>query len=315
MVSQANVLISDEGLMLQSTTSLGSCKYNGEGYMCNALIINHPSHHTVENIQADGEVIAVFTNPTGKFLCVSSLFRVNPAESSSTHFFNSFVPYANATQTYTQVNLGENWSLAMMVPTNKGHFVYDGSMPWNCGQSSKWVVYKSMINMDSNTFAFLVKTIAPGSKPVQPLGSREVFYSDPDVSGGGIPSEHGDKKYMRFKLVGRAKNAIKPVESLPLKDNANKNNKNIADKIVDSITGGLQANGVLYYVSITLSIISVIIGLYAGYNMYYIGTYVIDFSQNLPGYIYSTMMYIYNNTLGRVIPFLFKKPEQPVLSD
>lgn len=316
MVAQANVMVSDEGLMLQSTTSLGSCKYNGEGYMCNALIINHPSHHTIENIQADGEVIAVFTNPTGAYLCVSSLFRVNPAESSSTHFFNSFIPYANPTQQYTAVNLGENWSLAMMVPSNKAHFVYDGSMPWNCKQKSKWVVYKSMINIDANTFALLVKTIAPGSRPVQPLGSREVFYNDPEVvSGGGGPAEHGDKKYMRFKLVGKAKDAVKPVESTALKENASKNTKNIADRIIESVTGGIQTNGTMYYVSIVLSIISVGVGIYAGMNMYYIGTYIIDFHQRLPGYLYDAFWYVvmfgYNTAMYFVLK-LTKKPEQSV---
>jgi carbonic anhydrase len=327
MVSQANVIVSDEGLMLQSTTSLGSCKYNGEGYMCNALVINHPSHHTIENIQADGEVIAVFTNPTGKYLCVSSLFRVNSAQTPSSHFFNSFIPYANASQQYTQVNLGDNWSLSMMVPPNKAHFVYDGSMPWNCTQYSKWVVYKSMINIDSNVFAFLVKTVSPGSRPVQPLGSREVFYNDPEVvKGGGGAIEAGGDKYMRFKLVGNIKSRVNPVQSTALKENANKNNKNIADRIIESVGGGLQTNGVMYYVSIVLTIFSIGIGIYAGLNMYFIGTYILDFSQNVPGSIYNLFWYVVTfwyrwityfigvlyDLKTTILSTLTKKPEQAV---
>ena len=118
MVPQANVSISDEGLVLQSTAGLGTCKYNGEGYTCTMVLVNHPSHHTIENIQADAEVIAIFTNPSGNYLCVSSLVRVNSSQTSSTHFFNSFVGYANPTEQYTTVNLGENWMLPMMVPPN-----------------------------------------------------------------------------------------------------------------------------------------------------------------------------------------------------
>ena len=41
MVSQANVVVSNEGLILKATTSLGSCKYNGEGYTC--LLYTSPS--------------------------------------------------------------------------------------------------------------------------------------------------------------------------------------------------------------------------------------------------------------------------------
>jgi len=70
----------------QNTAGLGSCKFNGEGYTCQALLVNHPSHHTIENIQADAEVIAMFTNPTGGNLCVSTLVRVNPHQTSASSF-------------------------------------------------------------------------------------------------------------------------------------------------------------------------------------------------------------------------------------
>ena len=116
MIPQANVMISDEGIILQNTPGLGSCKFNGEGYTCNNLLVTHPSHHTIENIQADGEVVAVFTNPSGKILCVSSLFRVNPAQTPSSAFFNSFIPYATHSADYTPVNLGDDWGLFQMVP-------------------------------------------------------------------------------------------------------------------------------------------------------------------------------------------------------
>lgn len=312
MVSQANVIISDEGLMLQATTSLGSCKYNNEGYMCNALIVNHPSHHTIENIQADGEVIAVFKNPTGKYLCVSSLFRVNPSESPSTHFFSSFIQYANPSQTHVKVNLGENWSLSMMMPTTKAYFVYDGSMPWNCSQKTKWVVNKAMINMDATTFAQLTKNVAPGSKSVQPTGDREVFFNDIQ-NDGGVPAGHGDKKYMRFKLVGKLKDAVNSLQKTPevdLKAAASKRNKNIADRIVEYISGEVQTNGFLYYLSWFFFIVALGIGIYGGMEMAFIGSYILDFHQNLPTYLYNAFWYVV--TLGGRLSSLTKKPDQPV---
>ena len=96
--------------------------------MCQSLLLTHPSHHTIENIQADAEVVAMFTNPTGKMLCVSSLVRVNPHQNSATHFFNAFIPYGNPSVASTPGNLGENWSLAMMVPPTGSHYVYEGSL-------------------------------------------------------------------------------------------------------------------------------------------------------------------------------------------
>jgi len=61
-VTTGHVAASDEGLFL-SALSLGSCTYNNKPYTCVFLLINHPSHHTIEkNSQADGEVVAVFVS-------------------------------------------------------------------------------------------------------------------------------------------------------------------------------------------------------------------------------------------------------------
>ena len=312
MISQANVMISDEGLILQNTAGLGSCKYNGEGYTSNLLLINHPSHHTIENIQADGEVIVVFTNPTGKYLCVSSLFRVNPAETASTHFFNSFIPYADATQQYVPVNLGENWNLSMMVPPNGAHYVYDGSMVVPPCQPTKWVVFKSMINMDANTFALLVRTVSPGSRPIQATGTREVFFNDIEHLAG-TPMAHGDKKFMRCKKVGSSGgglgSAVKKVEAAPLKEKAAKNTKNLADHVVEYTNKQITTNGWMYYVSGTLSLLSLGVGIYAGYSMSSVGLQVLNFFQNLPGLIYKFVMFFVLFGYNYIWYPLTKKPE------
>jgi hypothetical protein len=55
-ITQATVSVSDEGLLLINNSGLGSCKFRGESYVCQALVVNHPSHHTIEGVQADGEV-------------------------------------------------------------------------------------------------------------------------------------------------------------------------------------------------------------------------------------------------------------------
>ena len=195
-VSSGVVNITKEGLVLYSQTGLGTCKYNGTGYTCNALIVNHPSHHTIENIQADAEVIALFTNPVGKKLLVSSLIRVNPAQTDASKFLNRFIPYASTRA--TTVKFGDDWTLSMMVPPKASYYSYAGSLPLGGCQAAQVIVFSSMINIDSNDFALLVKNVTAGSRPIQALGDREVFFnSGEQLPGGQMPKD--GKIYMRLR--------------------------------------------------------------------------------------------------------------------
>ena len=195
-VSSGSVNITREGLVLYSQTGLGTCKYNGTGYTCNARLVNHPSHHTIENIQADAEVIALFTNPTGKKLLVTSLVRVNPAQTNASKFLNGFIPYASSQP--TQVKFGDDWTLSMMVPPKASYYSYAGSLPLGECEPAQVIVFSSMINIDSNDFALLVKNVPAGSRPVQSLGDREVFFnSGEQLPGGQMPKD--GKIYMRLR--------------------------------------------------------------------------------------------------------------------
>lgn len=263
-ISQANVHVSNEGLILESTASLGSCKFNGEGYTCNILLLTHPSHHTIENIQADAEAVAIFTNPTGKYLCVSSLIRVNPSQTSSSHFFNAFIPYANPTIDSVTVNLGEQWGLFMMVPPAGQYFVYDGSLVVPPCQSSKWCVFKSMINIDSNDFAMLVKNVSPGSRPIQPLGNREVFFNDvSQLPGGPMPKD--GKTYMRCKRVAK-KNEVKPVMSAPLGATHKAEESKKPSAVVEFVKTQVKTNGYLAILDVLLLVLALVMGVYYGWQ-------------------------------------------------
>ena len=195
-VSSGVVNITQEGLVLYSQTGLGTCKYNGTGYTCNALVVNHPSHHTIENIQADAELIALFTNPVGKKLLVSSLIRVNPAHTDASKFLNRFIPYASTRA--TEVKFGDDWTLSMMVPPKASYYSYAGSLPLGGCEPAQVIVFSSMINIDSNDFALLVKNVTAGSRPIQALGDRQVFFnSGEQLPGGQMPKD--GKIYMRLR--------------------------------------------------------------------------------------------------------------------
>jgi carbonic anhydrase len=292
MIPSANLMVSDEGLILQSTSGLGSCKYNGEGYTCNVILVNHPSHHTIENIQADAEVIAIFTNPTGKYLCVSALARVNSAQSTATQFFNAFVPYADPTQKYTTVNLGENWGVFMMVPPEGSYYVYEGSMVFPTCQPAQWVVFKSMINIDPNEFAYLVKNVTPGSRPIQPLGDREVFFND-ITKLPGAPQAPDGKTYMRCKRVAKKGDDVKSVSKPDVKGKSSElgGNQGTISATLTTVSNfakkQVKANGYIGIIDWILLILSVVLGFYYGSSMSArtIGMFLPRISQSIARFI------------------------------
>lgn len=263
-IPQANVIVSDEGLVLQSDSSLGSCKFNGEGYTCRSLVVTHPSHHTIENIQADAEVVAIFNNPSGNLLCVSSLVRVNPVQTSSSHFFNSFVPFANPSVSSTSVALSD-WGLFMMVPPSGSYFVYDGSLPMPPCQQTKWVVFKSMINIDPNDFALLIKNVQPGSRPIQALGDRDVYFNDISQLPGG-PMPHDGKVYIRFRRSGKKKSDVKDVTQVPLAAIADADKSKRKNAIHEWASNQIAQNGVMALLDVILLIASICLGIYYGWK-------------------------------------------------
>ena len=258
-VPQATVSISNEGMVLQNTAGLGSCKFNGEGYTCQALLLNHPSHHTIENIQADAEVNAMFTNPTGKNLCVSTLVRINPHQTAASSFFNAFIPYGNPSVASTPVNLGENWGLFQMVPPAGSYYVYDGSLVAPGCDPTQWVVFRSMINIDSNDFSLLVKNVSPGSRPIQGLGDREVFYNDVEQLPGG-PMPHDNKTYMKCRRAGQ-KNLPKPVTQAPLGAESAKKKKGAIDHIQEFVSNQVATNGYIGVFTDGAMILATILGI------------------------------------------------------
>lgn len=199
-VTTASVAISDEGFVMHGQ-SLGSCTYNNKLYTCVMLTINHPSHHTIEkNSQADGEVVAIFVNGPVDAIQVCVQFYVNPSPGPSIDFFKQIVPYASGTQ-QTLVNLS-GWSLQQMIPDDGSFYTYDGSTMYQPCYPAETIVFKNSINIDQTDFALLVNKVTAGSRNIQPLGNRELFFNDgPDM--GFMP--HDNKTYLVMKPLNPQK--------------------------------------------------------------------------------------------------------------
>lgn len=268
----AQVSITDEGLLVTSQ-NLGSCKFRGESYACQVLQVNHPSHHQLEGIQADAEVIAYFQKPTGELLCVSSLIRVNPTQSLSYNFFKGFIPYANPDSSTSLVL--KDWSLFQMIPSGSAYFTYAGTNITPPCMPCEWVVFKQMINMDQTDFAFLVRNVSPGSRSIQAVGDREIFFNDTQNLPGG-PMPHDNKTYMRCRPTG-AKKAMRPITKVDLKTTEQKEReKNAEEERNPTTTLGQTRRAINEYVAVNgyiggldavLFVIACVIGAYYGYTM------------------------------------------------
>lgn len=262
-IEQGNVLV------LYAQTNLGSCKFNGEGYTCEVLVVTHPSSHTIENIQADAEVQALFVNPTGKRLSISSLIRVNPAETQSTNFLNKFIPYVNPNERNTQVSL-DNWSLSMMVPPNATFYSYQGT-DIGC-RPAQVIVFGSMINIDSNAFALLVKKVKRTSVGVQPLGSRQVYFNNgQQLPGPQMPND--GKIYMRIRSnkadddKKKANKFVKPVSRADVSSvqTSERNNSGIMGSIFNWTRTQAAYNGWFSLLNVLLMMIAMGLAIYAAY--------------------------------------------------
>ena len=255
-------------LILYSMTNLGTCKFNGEGYTCDALVVTHPSSHTIENIQADAEIRALFRNPTGKFLQISSLIRVNPAETQSTNFLNKFIPYA-VPNDRTKVTLN-NWSLSMMVPPNATFYSYQGTdIVCNPAQI---IVFGSMINIDSNAFALLVKNVKRIPSTVQPLGSRQVFFNNgQQLPGPQMPND--GKIYMRIRSnkaeddKKKGSKFVKPVSRADVSgaQTSERNSSGIMGAIFNWSRTQAAYNGWFALLNVLLMMIAMGLAIYAAY--------------------------------------------------
>jgi hypothetical protein len=121
-----------------------------------------------------------------------------------------------------------------------------------------------MINIDSNDFALLVKNVNPGSRPIQGLGDREIFYNDIEQLPGG-PMPHDNKTYMKCRRAGQ-KNLSKPVTQAPLGTEASKKKKGTVDHIHDWASNQIATNGVVSFFEGILTIGALALAIWAAWT-------------------------------------------------
>jgi hypothetical protein len=172
-----------------------------------------------------------------------------------------------------------NWSLAQMVPPAGAYFVYDGSIVVPNCKPTEWVVFKAMINIDPTDFAFLVKNVQPGSRSVQALGNREIYFNDVAALPGG-PMPHDNKTYMRCRPSGKKGKTI-PVQKVDLrtteaKELAVKDDPNSISHHVKKQLANYSIEEIVMFILLALCIGAGAYGGYSAFNSNPTGLNVLD---------------------------------------
>ena len=178
-------------------------RLNGEGYTAKEAYLFHPSQHTVEDVRAEAEIVVLFENPKANYIAVSVPVRTAPGDTPSTQFFNAFVPYPSEPDVPTTVVLGASWEIQNIIPESKGFYVYDGSwvLP-ECFPEVTWCVFNSAVTIDPSDYAKMASKGKGGSRPLQPIGDRQVFFNDGEDIDSAYSKRDG-KVYMRCRRVPR----------------------------------------------------------------------------------------------------------------
>jgi hypothetical protein len=198
-----------------------------------------------------------------------------------------------------------------------------------------------MINMDQGDFAYLVRNAEAGSRPVQGLGDRDVFFNDTNNVPGG-PMPHDNKFYLKLRPTGNTRISPKlETKAVDLKSNVRQSKADAEEEAKNPTTLlGHAAKAKNDYVSqvgtlgLILAIVAAIgigVGIWKGYEgstvspvtfefmrswaiwtrekLYWLYNYVLGFLGWLVSYIYGILVWLYNSTIG-LIPYLFNRGQE-----
>jgi len=98
-----------------------------------------------------------------------------------------------------------------------------------------------------------VKNVNPGSRPIQGLGDREIFYNDVEQLPGG-PMPHDNKTYMKCRRAGQKTPLAKPVVQAPLGATSTQAKKTVLGHVQDWASNQVSTNGYISIIEMLLMI-------------------------------------------------------------
>tara|TARA_B100000787_G_C16175275_1_gene288652 strand:- start:45 stop:1067 length:1023 start_codon:yes stop_codon:yes gene_type:complete len=199
--------------------------YNNVFYKLKELTIHTPSLHQVDGNYSDMEVCLIHSLTDqvagSDGLVISILLNEGNYYGKTENFMNQFINEIKIDNKEI-VEVSEDWSAEMLLPEKKSFFVYEGSLHFPPCVPMKHIVMNTIGNIGPTNLEILQKNLGKNTRPLQPIGSREIFYNSGkvnDQTDERVEFKSKDK-FLRCKKKDKSiiKKIQKPSVEEPVKD-------------------------------------------------------------------------------------------------
>jgi len=283
-------------------------RFNGEGYTAKQAYFFHPAQHTIEDVRAEAEFIVLFENPKGLYVALSVPVRTAPGDTPSTEFFSAFVPYPSEPDMPTEVVLGNSWEIQNIIPESKGFYTYTGSwvLP-ECFPDVRWCVFNSAVTIDPSDFAKMSSKGQGGTRPLQPVGDREVFFNEGEDIDNAYQKRDG-KVYMRCRRIP-VEGEGPPVDPLKKEDLQGANASALSAEQATQISNlSTSASDLSNSIGGIWGVLFIVFALALTYLMF-VSKYQREYSlpsfnllMKIPDFLHHIHVWLWNHTIGFFFP-------------
>jgi len=194
-----NMTNKDNYLSLNYSGKANPVKYNDQNYTVQEVRIYQPSLHQFGGVHTDGELMIIHNGP-GKNLIVCVPFVSGGKTDKGSTQLGLLIDEAalrtpNVNESVT--NSSGNFSLDNFVPSRKGYFAYNGTLPYDpCNGEYSYIVYNKEdgLNISSTGLTKLKKII---KNTITTVKKNSVFYN----KKGANSKQNGDDIYIDCQPV------------------------------------------------------------------------------------------------------------------
>ena len=163
----------NNGHTIQQNCDAGSVLKVGEAsYDLLQFHFHSASEHTVDGHRFALEMHLVHANEAGELAVVGVLFD----EGDSNEFLAGFFGELPAKEGATTVNPATSLNPIDVLPEDRSHFVYDGSLTTPpCSEGVHWFVMSNAVSISSGQLAQFHELYEGNFRPVQPLNGRDLL--------------------------------------------------------------------------------------------------------------------------------------------
>ncbi|MFB2580025.1 carbonic anhydrase [Herbiconiux sp. P15] len=178
--TEGEVVDTGHTIQLTDADDASTVTFEGDDYELAQMHFHTPSEHTVAGQPAAVEFHFVHSNDDGELLVVGVLGT--EGEESAT-----WAPFVDALDDVPAAAEGEGVDdgetaapelavdIATLLPASLDHYAYEGSLTTPpCTEDVQWIVLSTSVQFSADQIAALAAAHEHNSRPVMPLGDREV---------------------------------------------------------------------------------------------------------------------------------------------